>query len=73
MGDALVDAGINLLGVYGATEIGPITALIPREGDTKEWSWLRISDEVEARWIPQGDGTFECQILVSHPVCGFPT
>ncbi|KAJ6509744.1 putative aminoadipate reductase [Mycena vulgaris] len=66
MGDALVDAGINLLGVYGATEIGPITALTPREGDTKEWSWLRISDVVEVRWAPQGDGTFECQILKSE-------
>ncbi|KAJ7489282.1 putative aminoadipate reductase [Mycena latifolia] len=66
MGDALVDAGINLLGVYGATEIGPITAVIPRERDAKEWSWLRISDVVDVRWAPQGDGTFECQILTSE-------
>ncbi|KAJ7466248.1 putative aminoadipate reductase [Mycena galericulata] len=65
MGEALIDAGINLLGVYGATEIGPITALIPREGDEKEWSWLRISDVVDVRWTPQGEGTFECQILTS--------
>ncbi|KAJ7075175.1 putative aminoadipate reductase [Mycena belliarum] len=66
MGDALVDAGVNLLGVYGATEIGPLTSLVPREEDAKEWSWLRFTDAVDVRWVPQGDGTSECQVLTSE-------
>ncbi|KAJ6591051.1 hypothetical protein DFH09DRAFT_891898, partial [Mycena vulgaris] len=62
-GDALVDAGINLRNFYGGTEFGPISTLIPREGDEKEWAWFRVSDVVKVRWAPQGDDTFECQIL----------
>ncbi|KAJ6575613.1 putative aminoadipate reductase [Mycena vulgaris] len=63
IGDALVDAGLNLVGVYGGTEFGPITALVPRAGDEREWAWFRVADVVKVRWAPQGDGTFECQVL----------
>jgi hypothetical protein len=30
----------------------------------KEWAWFRVSLLMKVRWAPQGDGTFECQILV---------
>ncbi|KAJ7892397.1 putative aminoadipate reductase [Mycena leptocephala] len=62
-GDALVEAGIHLMAVYGATEFGPISTVIPWKGDAKEWAWFRVSDLVKVRWVPQGDGTFEGQIL----------
>ncbi|KAK7042179.1 Non-canonical non-ribosomal peptide synthetase FUB8 [Favolaschia claudopus] len=66
MGDALVGAGVNLIGVYGATEIGPITSIVPYQADAEDWSWMRVSDAVDVRWASQGDGTFECQILASE-------
>lgn len=62
------------MAVYGATEFGPISTVIPWEGDAKEWAWFRVSDLVKVRWVPQGDGTFEGQILVCfffvfRPLC----
>ncbi|KAJ7153945.1 hypothetical protein C8R43DRAFT_1096467 [Mycena crocata] len=65
LGDALVTAGLNLRSVYGATESGTLTAVVPLPGDEHEWEWLRFSDKVDLTWIPQGDGTFECHVLHS--------
>ncbi|KAJ7339194.1 hypothetical protein DFH08DRAFT_748571, partial [Mycena albidolilacea] len=66
IGDALVDAGVGLLSVYGATEMGAISTVFRREEDAKEWAWFGISGFVTPRWVPQGDGTFECQVLSSE-------
>ncbi|KAJ7647851.1 hypothetical protein FB45DRAFT_732988, partial [Roridomyces roridus] len=63
VGDGLVDAGIHLISGYGTTETGSITDSRPYPGDDKDWSWFRVSDRVKVRWVPQGDGTFECQLL----------
>ncbi|KAJ7799646.1 hypothetical protein B0H14DRAFT_2616857 [Mycena olivaceomarginata] len=35
----------------------------PYEYDIKKWAWFRVSPLVKVGWAPQGDGTFECQIL----------
>jgi hypothetical protein len=59
-----VKQGLRLIGAYGATEFGALSSLIPYEDDIKEWAWFRVSPLVKVRWAPQGDGTFECQILV---------
>ncbi|KAF8151163.1 hypothetical protein K438DRAFT_2084818 [Mycena galopus ATCC 62051] len=66
IGDGLVNAGVHLLIWYGTTETGDIAALWPHEGDATDWGWFRISDRLNVRWVPQGDGTFECQILTSE-------
>ncbi|KAJ6473938.1 putative aminoadipate reductase [Mycena vulgaris] len=63
IGDALVNAGLNLICGYGATEFGPISTMIQNGDDTKEWAWFRVSPLVKVRWAPQGDDTFECQLL----------
>jgi hypothetical protein len=52
------------MSAYGATEFGALSSLIPYEDDIKEWAWFRVSPLVKVRWATQGDGTFECQILV---------
>ncbi|KAJ6553198.1 hypothetical protein B0H19DRAFT_1030245 [Mycena capillaripes] len=62
VGDALVDAGVNLASIYGTTETGLISG-IRREEDAKEWAWFEVSQRVKVRWVPQGDGTFELQAL----------
>ncbi|KAF8151165.1 hypothetical protein K438DRAFT_1988314 [Mycena galopus ATCC 62051] len=66
IGDGLVNAGVHLLTYYGTTETGDIAAVWPHEGDATDWGWFRISDRLNVRWVPQGDGTFECQILTSE-------
>ncbi|KAJ7458517.1 hypothetical protein FB451DRAFT_1046638 [Mycena latifolia] len=66
VGNELVGAGVPLRNLYGVTELGAISSIIPWEGDEKDWEWVRFSDKVTLRWEPQGDGTFECQVLTSE-------
>ncbi|OAX35330.1 acetyl-CoA synthetase-like protein [Rhizopogon vinicolor AM-OR11-026] len=65
MGNALVDAGVKLSCVFGATEFGPITNLFRNDVEQKLWDWVRFSPNAKIRWIPQDDGTYECQVLTS--------
>lgn len=62
MGNALVDAGVKLFSVYGATEFGPITCFFRNEGEEKLWDWVRFGPKI--RWVPQDNDTYECQVLV---------
>ncbi|KAG2133352.1 putative aminoadipate reductase [Suillus clintonianus] len=62
-GNALVDAGVMLSVTYGATEIGPVTSIFRNEARKKLWDWLQFIPNT--RWAPQGDGTYECQILTT--------
>ncbi|KAF7343921.1 General substrate transporter [Mycena venus] len=66
LGNSLVEAGVNLRDLYGATEFGAVTSVVPLEGDERDWDWVRFADEVTLQWDPQGDGTFECQLLTSE-------
>ncbi|KAJ6601010.1 putative aminoadipate reductase [Mycena vulgaris] len=65
VGDSLFSQGVNVIPLYGATEFGVPTTLKrhQEEIDAGEWSWMRFSSRVSVRWMPQGDGTFECQFL----------
>ncbi|KAJ3555456.1 hypothetical protein NM688_g2570 [Phlebia brevispora] len=78
-GDMLVSAGVNLCSAYGATETGSLTDTYEfsnsSDADTDgrtnaDWAWLSFPKEVKHRWIPEGDGTYELQLLTSetyHP------
>ncbi|KAF7378108.1 Acetyl-CoA synthetase-like protein [Mycena sanguinolenta] len=65
VGDALFSQGVNILPIYGATEFGVPTIVKRRQAevDAGEWAWLRFNNQVNVRWEPLGDGTFECQFL----------
>ena len=72
-GNKLVAAGVKLVSVFGATEVGAPTLLFDTDdshgpdADVKtsaDWSWMQFSDRARTRWIDQGDGTFELQFLV---------
>lgn len=65
MGNLLVDAGVRIFATYAATETGPITYYMPLKDDEKDWQYVRFLERADIRWVPQGDGTLECQILVS--------
>ena len=74
-GTALVEAGVRLCQWYGGTEFGtPGKVFDLDESDNPspdarvplDWEWLSFTDSVDIRWVPQGDGTFELQFLVSR-------
>jgi thioester reductase-like protein len=62
LGDMLVDAGVNLIAHYGATEVGQLMTSNRPPGD-KEWNWLRPPPALlpYLRWAPHGDA-FECVV-----------
>ncbi|KAG2060872.1 putative aminoadipate reductase [Suillus hirtellus] len=63
MGNALVDAGVKLSCVYGATEFGINTYFFRNSVEQKLWEWVRFGPNSKIRWAPQDDGTYECQVL----------
>ncbi|KAF5372278.1 hypothetical protein D9757_009652 [Collybiopsis confluens] len=60
IGENLISRGVNIATAYGGTEFGVLTTL---RIDPKTWMYLEFSDLTKIRWSPQGDGTFEAQIL----------
>ncbi|KAF7794887.1 hypothetical protein EIP86_006030 [Pleurotus ostreatoroseus] len=78
-GDKLVAAGVQLFAVYGATEFGAWTDVWDADDSqgvnapvktSADWAWFSFCDRVNPRWVPQGDGTYELQLLTCethHP------
>ena len=56
LGNLLVDAGVNLVAHYGATEVGQLMTSFREPGD-KEWNWLRPTAALlpYLRWVRHGD------------------
>ena len=69
MGNSLVNAGVKLSSMYGATECGDITYFFRNKVEQELWEWVRFGPNSKIRWIPQDDGTFECQVLVRLGLC----
>ncbi|KIJ16100.1 hypothetical protein PAXINDRAFT_11143, partial [Paxillus involutus ATCC 200175] len=64
VGDALWAAGVPLCGSYGGTEFGsPVAIADKKDIADGDWGWMRFGDDIEVRWAPQGDDTYECQVL----------
>ncbi|KAG5649393.1 hypothetical protein H0H81_004129, partial [Sphagnurus paluster] len=72
VGDRLFEAGVPLHPTYGGTEFGVPSHVMPAEGEEKDWEYVRFAeDRIKVRWVPQDDGTFECQFLTwekHHPM-----
>ncbi|KAG6831500.1 putative NRPS-like protein biosynthetic cluster [Tephrocybe sp. NHM501043] len=66
LGDFMFSAGVKLNPGYGGTEFGSPTHAIPRLGDESEWAYMEFSKRSKVRWVPQGDGTYECQFLTTE-------
>ncbi|PCH33942.1 acetyl-CoA synthetase-like protein [Wolfiporia cocos MD-104 SS10] len=71
-GTKLVEAGVYLCSVYGGTEFGAHSATFDTEPGTlnnpagktrQDWQWMQFTDQVNTRWVPQGDGAFELVFL----------
>jgi hypothetical protein len=67
LGDMLIKRGVNLVSLYGGTEFGlPVRMFSSSAGRTPEdWQYLELSESASPRWVDQGDGSFELQLLVS--------
>ena len=51
---------------YGTTESGSSTHAFHRtKEDEAAWAYMKFGAHTNVRWIPQGDGTYECQFQVS--------
>lgn len=77
LGKKLVNAGVRLSAVYGSTEIGGPGYLIPpRDASLEDWEWLRFGESIDKRWVQQGEGLYELQLLTStkhaYPVENLP-
>ncbi|EFQ33799.1 male sterility protein [Colletotrichum graminicola M1.001] len=68
LGDALVNNGVNLVGHYGATEVGQLMTSF-RPPDDKAWNYVREHDKLAPylKWIPRGPILFECCVLPGWP------
>ncbi|KIK79350.1 hypothetical protein PAXRUDRAFT_36462 [Paxillus rubicundulus Ve08.2h10] len=65
VGDALWAAGVSLCSSYGGTEFGtPVAAANKQDIADGDWGWMRFGDDINVRWVSQGDDTYECQVLV---------
>ncbi|KAF8550426.1 acetyl-CoA synthetase-like protein, partial [Imleria badia] len=67
IGDNLYAAGVAVSTFYGGTEFGCPT-FFRMKADIKDgdWNWMRFSDDVNIRWVPYGDDSYECQVLSSE-------
>ena len=77
-GTKLVAGGVPLFAVYGATEFGTLTCLLDSTDDLTatepnpsgktrdDWEWMQLPSQCSPRWVPEGDGTYELQLLVRH-------
>ncbi|KAG6810396.1 putative NRPS-like protein biosynthetic cluster [Tricholoma furcatifolium] len=66
LGDFMFSQGVKLNPGYGGTEFGSPTHAIPRPGDEQDWAYMEFSKRSNVRWVPQGDGTYECQFLTTE-------
>ncbi|TFK74139.1 putative aminoadipate reductase [Pluteus cervinus] len=65
LGQELVQSGVNIRSIYGGTEFGPVSVFKTEPSTEDDWDWFEFHENVPIRWVPQGDGTFELQLLAS--------
>ncbi|KAF2195783.1 acetyl-CoA synthetase-like protein [Zopfia rhizophila CBS 207.26] len=68
LGDKLVDAGVYLVGHYGATEMGQLMTSF-RPAEDKSWNYMRplASAKPYLRFIERAPNVFECKVLDGLP------
>ncbi|KAI1498277.1 hypothetical protein F5X99DRAFT_394174 [Biscogniauxia marginata] len=68
LGDKLVDAGVYLVGHYGATEMGQLMTSF-RDKDDKAWNYMRPFPKTAPylQFVPIGEGLYECVVLDGLP------
>ncbi|KAH9932151.1 hypothetical protein B0H21DRAFT_699704 [Amylocystis lapponica] len=68
-GARLVAGGVRFFALYGATEFGAVTQFFDTDDDlpvsapNRDWEWMQIPVQCKPRWIAEGDGTYELQLI----------
>ncbi|TFK81602.1 acetyl-CoA synthetase-like protein [Polyporus arcularius HHB13444] len=62
VGDKLAFQGLNLITLYGCTEVGTITNFVPATLGM-DWAYFRFTTWVDAVPVAQGDGKYEVVVL----------
>jgi hypothetical protein len=63
VGDTLVAQGCRVRMVYGCTEAGFVSDHNGKHLAPEDWAWCEINPNVDVRWRPAEDGTFELEVL----------
>ncbi|KAJ3505840.1 hypothetical protein NLJ89_g7204 [Agrocybe chaxingu] len=63
LGNFMAESGVHITPIYGATEFGAPIHLFRPKGYESGWEYIKFSEDINIRWVPQGDGTFESQFL----------
>ncbi|KAF9235375.1 putative nonribosomal peptide synthetase [Melanogaster broomeanus] len=67
VGDALCAAGVPIASGYGGTEFSnPLLSPDRKDIEDGDWLWMRPGNNIKIRWVSQGDGTYECQVLTTE-------
>ncbi|KAI4721511.1 acetyl-CoA synthetase-like protein [Aureobasidium sp. EXF-10727] len=69
IGDRLVESGVNLVGHYGATELGQLMTSFRDHKEDKGWDWLRVGPHLEPylRMENRGPNLFELCVMEGWP------
>lgn len=67
LGDYITSQGVSIFMLYGATEAGFMSTILPKEVDY-DWNYLKFSGLVTAEMVPYDDGTYEF-VMVENPYC----
>ncbi|KEQ69447.1 putative NRPS-like enzyme [Aureobasidium namibiae CBS 147.97] len=69
IGDRLVDSGVNLVGHYGATELGQLMTSFRNHKEDKGWDWLRVGPNLEPylKMEARGPNLFELCVMEGWP------
>ncbi|EGG05932.1 uncharacterized protein MELLADRAFT_116677 [Melampsora larici-populina 98AG31] len=65
IGNHLIKGGVKLCMMYGATEVGPISALLSEHCLGENWEYFEMSPQLTTRLIPHENDLLELVILSS--------
>jgi len=66
----LFSAGVQIVTAYGSTETGTVAMSMRQDDPSLTGSprldplWVKFFDYCHPRWVPEGNGTYELQLLV---------
>ncbi|TFK52863.1 acetyl-CoA synthetase-like protein [Heliocybe sulcata] len=64
-GDSLSSQGVSVFILYGCTEGGIMSTILPKSVG-KDWEYFRISSHIKTHFVSDGQGHFEF-VMIAHP------